>query len=290
MNIYNSIKMQFSLMIHKLSFQVGFSIVMLYTMVSYIKNLLDYRGVDKLYFYSANFLYAGNNYASFWGIFESAFPFIIVLPFAFSYLDDLNIKITPYILSRMSKEKYFMGKLITCFLGGFIIIFIPFLINLIFCNITFPENHNTLFGPYNLITYYERLTGADVYINTDFKGQSFLKLYLYSPLLYNFLYLFILSTFAGIMSVFSGACSYFLSKYKIILFIPVYLIIFLGKSIDSYIYLNNQKIKYIDCKWLEYVSINFHYGKSYILFGAFLICCMFFSIISLLFICRKDIT
>lgn len=110
MHVFNSFKMQFSLMLHRLSFQFGFSLVMFYSLISYVSNLLIYRGNDKLYFYSSNFLYAGNAYSSFWGIFESVFPFLVVFPFAFSYLDDLNAKITPYILGRINKNVVEMQK------------------------------------------------------------------------------------------------------------------------------------------------------------------------------------
>src|SRR5690606_20936544 len=213
----NSVRMQFSLMINKLGFKLSFSCALIYSLASYVYYLITYQGVDVLYFLSANYLYAGNEHAPFWGIFQSYFPFLVVFPFAFSYLDDKDLNIDHYIIGRMSRKDYYIGKLITSFLGGGLIIFIPFTINLILCNITFQENNNTYFGEYNLLPYFETLSGTNVIFNTEFTGVSFLGLYLFSPLLYNIVYLLLLSLFSGIMSVFTCASSFFIKKYKIIL-------------------------------------------------------------------------
>lgn len=288
MSLIKSIKIQLCLMIHKVGFQLSFTIVFTYCISSYLKNLIMYTKLDISNFYSANFLYCGNGYATFWGIFQALFPFLVVFPFSFSYIDDLHVNIVPYVNGRMNNKYYYIGKLLTSFIGGFIIIFIPFLLNLILCNLTFSENNNTLFGPYNLVTYNECITGKDVYIHTSYKGMSFLHLYIKSPFLYNILYLFILSIFSGTLSTFATACSFLIKKHKVVVFIPVYLLILLFRNLDSYAYLQNQKYAYINYDLMDYININVEYGRNYVIFCLVLALLFIFSYLCALFMSKKD--
>lgn len=145
--------------------------------------------------YSANDVFCGVEMSALRTIFETVFPFIVVFPFSFSYITDLSVKVHPYLIGRMGRRNYFAGKIVTTFIGAFITIFIPFFINLLLCYITFPWNNNHIFGAYNALNYAETLLGTNISINTVQSDLPFLKLYLYSPMAYNFLYLFILSTF-----------------------------------------------------------------------------------------------
>lgn len=289
MNFYKSVKMQLSLMIHKFSFKFSFSFVLSYVLFSYVSNLLLYKDVDKFDMYSSSFLFVGNGHAALWGIFETVFPFLTVLPFALSYLDDSNIKINNYIISRMKRKNYYFSKLTACFFGGFIIILIPFCINAVLYKITFMENHNIPIGAYNLTPYYEALSGMDIYTNTNYKGLFLLELYLYSPFLYNLFYIFILSSFSGIMSMFNGTCAFYMKKHKILLFIPTYLLLFLFRALDSYIFVNNDKLSYINLDWMKYVNVNFYFGKNYGVFLIFIIAISLFSLVSVFYMSRKDL-
>lgn len=289
MRLSSSIKMQFELMINRRSFKFIFSLMMLYNLISYLKYLLMYKNLDIFYFQTSQFLFSGNDCSTYWGIFEAVFPFLVVFPFAFSFLDDTNTGIISYIAGKMGKCNYYAGKLIVCFLGGFIIIIIPFFINLFLCSITFPNNNNTILGPYNLASYCETLTGTNVIINTRFKQLPMLSLYLYSPFLYNVLFIFLLSLFTGILSMFAGACSFFLPRHKLLLFMPVYSLFWVGNLVDSMIITNNDLLPYINFRWISYVHVNFFSGRNYMVFGCFIFILLLFCIISICLAKRKDI-
>lgn len=280
-----SIKMQFRIMINSISFKVGFSIVMLYVLASYISTLALNMQTDIAFMYSAHAMFCGVELSALRNIFEAVFPFIVVIPFSFSYLTDLSVKIHPYLIGRMGRRNYFAGKIVTTFIGSFIIIFIPFFINLILCNITFPWNNNHIFGDYNALNYAETLLGTNITINTVQSGLPFLKLYLYSPMAYNILYLCILSAFSGLLGVFSGLFSFYITKFKILLFVPVYLVFYLGNFLNV---LAHKFDTFIDFKLIDYMYVNPFFGKSLIVPLCFIVAVVLFSTFSFKYACKKE--
>lgn len=285
MKLISVIKVQLLLMVNKKSFKLAFLMSYVFCMLSYITNLVVLSKVDISMMYSGNTLFVGNSYDRYWNIFCAIYPFLLVFPFSFSYIEDLSVNNMPYFKGRMKNKYYFLGKMITCFIGGFIIIFIPFLLNLLLCNITFPNNNNTFYGYYNTPNYYRTLVGSNVMINTQQKGLIFLKLYLFSPFIYNLFYINILSIFTGLLSVVVLSFSFYLKKYKIILFIPVYLFFYLSKVVDNLSYHSKE---YTNFNWMSYVCVDDFYGKNWNLFILSMGVMIMFSVISYIYICKKD--
>lgn len=61
--------------------------------------------------------------------------------------------------------------MLACFLGGFVILFIPFFTNLILTNITFIETGFTYYGYYNDSAYCSDLMGTNVIVSTANSGM-----------------------------------------------------------------------------------------------------------------------
>jgi len=282
MDLIRSIKMQFCIMITSISFKVGFSIVMLYVLVSYITTLVLNMNTDIAFMYSAHDMFCGVEYSALRNNFEAVFPFIVVFPFSFSYLTDLGVKVHPYVIGRMGRRNYFAGKIITNFLGSFIIIFIPFCINLLLCYVTFPWNNNHIFGDYNALNYAETLLGTNIVVNTVQSGLPFVKLYLFSPMAYNFLFLCIISLFSGILGTVSGLFSFYITKFKILLFVPIYLLFYLGN------FLTILSKRYISFKLIEYMYVNHMFGKSFFVILSFILAVILFSVFSFRYACKKE--
>lgn len=76
-------------------------------------------------------------------------------------------------MSRMGSNYYYASKLITAFIGGALIILIPFAINLLLLTITFPHNDNTYFGFFQDINYNSRLLGTSVVVSSVSEGLPF---------------------------------------------------------------------------------------------------------------------
>lgn len=188
MTFMRYVNMQIMLMMNKRHFQIGFTVMLIYSLSVYLMNVYSSIGKDVSEIYSADTLYIGNSSGEYYHYFAAAFPFMIVFPFAFSYLNDTAAKVQPFVISRMGSS-YYWAKALASFIGGALLILIPFLINLILNYLTFPQNSTTYYGYYQSLQYGRELTGANVMVNTIQQGLPFLRLYIWSPLLYNLLHL-----------------------------------------------------------------------------------------------------
>ncbi|GHU43440.1 hypothetical protein FACS1894111_09040 [Clostridia bacterium] len=256
-----ALKMQFSLMIQKKSFQAVFGIVLFYVIATYLFYCFRYWGGEPSNFLSADAVFAGNNTTVFAFYLDLLFPFLIVLPFAFSFLTDKSVHILPVLQSKMSNKMYYLSKAIVCFMGGFLLFVIPFLISIFLNHITFPIQGTTVWGDLYSWNFANDITGNNVMISVVGKGLPFLGLYLYSPLLYNVLYVFFFAFFSGILSVFAFATSFFIKKYKIFVFVPIYLIIF-GLNILTFMLDTDGATKFYNFFAFQYITVNTEYGKT----------------------------
>jgi len=287
MGLIHATRMQISLMLNQLNFKLSFTIVMIYALLTYFIHLISYINIDVSVMLSSDALFIGNEDNPLFNLFIKVFPFIVVFPFAFSNILDREVNILPLLCTRMTKSHYYWSKLITSFIGGFLIILIPFLINLLLLKITFPNNNNSHFGPYNSLTYIQDLTGSNVYVSTVSTGLPFLKLYLYSPLLYNLFFTIMLALFAGILSMFALSFSLWIKKYKVILLIPIFLLFYLSDIADHLSY--NLKY-YINFRLLDYVTINTSFGKLPWFFIAFCLSLLIFSVLRIWIAIRLDMS
>lgn len=285
MKIKDSIRIQFSLMINKPGFQLSFCIVLIYCFLTYLVNSINMIGTDISISYSADTLFALNSYSPYWNLFSKIFPYIVALPFAFSYIEDNNVNIHPYLQGRIGRKNYFIGKTIVGFIGGFIIILLPFLINLFLCYITFPNNLNTYFGDINTSGYCSDILGTNVFIDTGQKGLLFPQVYFFSPLLYNIIFMILCSIFAGIISMWLTSISYIFNNNKITIFIPTFLLFYISNALDGVIFIDK---KYINLNWLDYVCVNTFYGKEISIFLIGLIIIIGITISITAFVINKE--
>lgn len=155
------------------------------------------------------------------------------------------------------------------------IIFIPFFLNILLLIITFPENGNTYFGFYNSSQYTSDLTGSNVVISTFGKGLPLLGLYISNSIIYNALYVLFLSMFSGLMSAFALTCSYWIKRFKVFVFLPVFLLFFITKTINEFSFNSS---KYLNTNLLDYVTVNSSAGKFPPFFFLFCFVMLFFVI------------
>jgi hypothetical protein len=140
----------------------------------------------------------------------------------------------------MSRKQHYLSGAFACFIGSFLIICLPFLLNIFLNFISFPNNGVTRFDVWGSSAFW-----AGFYDDFGKAYLSFPNLYLYHPQLYNVLFTLILSFCSGIFGVFAYAMSFFLSGlHKLCLFLPVYLLFFLldrlwilGLRFDLYDYM-----------------------------------------------------
>jgi hypothetical protein len=265
MSIARATSVQFQLMLFSRDFKFSISFMLGFSLLSYMYAVLLNMNVDISQMLSYTSLFMGNHLFFPWAIFSLLFPFVIVFPFAFSFQQDTKLNTFPYFMRRFGKKTYFSAKYITTFLGGGLVIFFPFLLNLLLCYFTFPDNNNTEFG----LGYISYLFGTNVLRDTLYQAQPFAWFFLKHKLIYCFLHIILISILSGTMSMFALSWSYYIRRKKLLLFLPIYVLIYLGTFIDTFLF-DTESIPYVNVNILSYMSIHSMYGKSMLFFLAYI--------------------
>lgn len=210
-----AVKCQCAVMFSKRSFWIAFFSVLVYALATYLHYVQKYLGQDVSIMYEWREITCINSTNDFYDYFKLLFPFLIVFPFATSYFQDKYYKMECAFVRRMGRRTYFIAKGIACFLGGMMIILIPFLINLLLTYTTFPRTGNLYDGSF-------------VYTNMAWEcyGASYpaVKLFFSHPFFYESVFCVAFSILSGLLSVMAYACSLLVKKNMLVIFLPVYLL------------------------------------------------------------------
>ncbi|MEG1719772.1 MAG: hypothetical protein RR306_05560 [Clostridia bacterium] len=217
----SAIQMQLNLMFKRKEFYIALMISVLISAFCFFSELiLCYN--DYFFFLNASsdFFYLRGIKGTA-GIVMALYPFLIVLPFADSFITDYKAKITPVIQTRITFKNYYFSKMICVFLGAFIVLLIPQLLNLLANVIAYPFTSVT---PFTGDAF-----GQSASAITHMQFPYLLHNY---PNLYNLLFTFILSISGGIMAVGIYCISFFIKKSRLfiicIFFIISNILTFLG--------------------------------------------------------------
>lgn len=287
MRLFKLIRMQCYLMLHKKSFQLAFLFTFLYAMIPYLYYSITYMHQEISGFYSAQSLFIGYDGNMFWNVFCSLYPFIIAFPFCFSYMTDKAVRVNDVIKARTTPRNYIISQATTCFIGGFLIICIPFLLNIFLNTITFPAKGTTNFDPVHSINYNGLLSGSAVFVKTKYKGLWFLRLYLKSPLAYNILYTILFSFVTGITSVFIYSISFLIKNFRILLLLPFYILTVFLAEIGGILEFRTT-LDYICLRIQSYISVSIMYGKSPFYIIMFYLTLLLFSVLVITYKVKKE--
>ena len=118
--------------------------------------------------------------------------------------------------------------------------------------------------------------------STSYTKMPFLKIFLYSPFLYNFIYLLIFAAFSGLLASFTLSLSFLYKKSKLFLFIPVFATLQLFRVYDSDLF--SRSIEggqtYVNFDILDYVVPTLLKGQDYAFFAK-LVFIIFLAIVTL---------
>ncbi len=222
---------------------------------NYRKHIAFYSGTDvsmmvypmKLILMSINNVHG---YSGEFMLFMYLFPVLAVLPAGFSFLEEHMTGEEAYLKLRMGHKRYIMGKLRDAFFTTTIVFLIPLLLDIFVTAATFPMSalgDQIDFGIYSK----EYESQLNSYLFKDF--------FLSSPLLYTILYALLISMFAGLLGMLTVSISYCRPpKFRVILFLPVFLMLNLTMYFDSYLG-RPEGIRYF---WYEYFFVFGEYRKS----------------------------
>lgn len=219
-----------------------------------------------------------------WSIYSILWPFLVVLPFATSFIEEKKNNIIGTLVSRENYKSYLSSKIIASGIGSSVVVGAPLFLNLIMCLAVFPQNHNQL-NLYWFHGFSESLMGENRVFNSLVPHYSFLHLYMDSPVLYCILFIIILTLFSALCGAMITALSYIWSKSKIILFIPLYGITVLSQYLSSFMLgqaINRPEYKYFTTYLMDYLA---PMTRSECYWPYFIGICVFFAAVT--FLCYK---
>lgn len=263
-----------------------------YACAAFLYVLVKYWGMDVSMMKDANQSVCYSQMNGLWGMFSFLYPFLVVLPFATSYIDDYKNKLLVVYFSKASRRVYYLSKILAAFMGTALVIAIPCALNLILCNLFLPHNYNTWMGEYQSESFYQAVTGTNHLYETAYRGILLPDLFLRSPLLYNIVYLLIFSSFSGLLGAFVLSLSFWLRKRKTILFLPLFFIISILDTINiKWLYMAIEgKKSYVDVAVLDYVVPSFSNGGMNPVFICSVIVILFgFMIVSTVHATKEDL-
>ena len=204
-----------SWLVKKLSFKVTLWGMLLWMMLNYIQTLIRYWGTDISVLPEAmEFRLASSHNFSWMPLLMELFPFIVVLPAAFVFLNDDTEGTAVYLKARLGQKKYYLMKLLSVFFTTFLAFAIPMLAEVVLFLVAFPGGKIgdiTYISPYLKGNMYENMLFSDVYYSGD--------------LPYAILGAVTFCFMAAILACFAAAVSTWGMKLKILLFLPVYLLL-----------------------------------------------------------------
>jgi len=209
MSIKNMIKLEFRLLFSRKEFLYTFTTMMILVCLSYLLKCFGLYGRDITQVHPASQMWFG------WtpiiriakpmtGLFYLiALPFIASLAYSDTYYVDSNNGTSKCILSRCEKWVYLLVKGVVVFVSGLIVIFIPLILEQIFCLFASPIR-----GGFDLL-------GTPAYEFTYTGAMQFPDLFAGNPYLRNLLIAFLASIFGGCISLISYALSFINKKSRL---------------------------------------------------------------------------
>ncbi len=227
--------MQIGQLVRRKEFAFTLTVVLLYCVGISVMNAVYYMGWDIHLISPPHEMFGGNERMEN-GLSFLLFYIIILfasVPFAMSATDDRIIRVVPLLQTRVTRRTYCLSKLTACFVGAFLVFFIPLCVNILLNFATFPWDGTKM--QVNGSTYAPAMSiwqdGTKTYGEAG--AYLFASLYGFSPVLYNFFSAAVISAFAGAASVFSCGFSWLIRQKKYLCILPLFVFYLSTSVFDS---------------------------------------------------------
>ena len=215
----NVIRMQMHVMFSRKSTICMYFVMYILMLINFFGNVIQYYEYDIWNMYHPmKLVFLGEN-SSLGFYFMQYYPFLVVMPAGFSYFTDKNSGELIFIETRTSKKNYYLGTMIATFATTFMIFTFPLFIEMILNCIAFPME---ALGDQSNVQMFEPIYTEMI------QGYLFSELWLFNPYIYTFAMIALFGVVSGILACFAAVVSMFgISKFKILLFVPVYALLYL---------------------------------------------------------------
>lgn len=176
-----------------------------------------YYGMDFIAVPAADRMYIGRGGLSVTYILRALLPLIVTLPFADSYFCEKKKNMLPVLLTKYkTSADYYFSKGAAVFVSAALVVFVPFLLNMLLNLIAFPIT--SIADGTNLST-----DCAMYYVEPYVTSALFPRLLVLHPYLYNFLFCIAISGFSGLLGVTAYILSYFVKRNRIWVLVSVFI-------------------------------------------------------------------
>lgn len=271
--LFKSVKSQTLYIMQKWTFILTWYIVCGFVIVNFIHNIIvnsERQFISQMY--DITKIITLSDWSPSGYFFMIYYPILVVLPTSAIMLDDRNSKMQLYLLGRMGRKNYYIGKIISVFISTFILFTLPFLMELL---LEITCLHLDAHGDPSNFPYYQTAGKINEYFCSG--------LYMKNKILYAFVMVAIFGVISGILAMFNFAISTMnFVKYKIFTLIPVYLLLYIFAIIEK-----NINLGYTS----NYMFILRLFNEKSKNYGAYGITCLILLAISvgiILFKTRRD--
>lgn len=235
-----ALKFEFEKMLRSPFFYISLGCMLLFVLMSGVDSIIGYNvTVNEVYphymesgkFVRNDFQALNTSYQNWIGselltlastLFFTLLPVFCVLPFAASLYTEKKSGYIKNVVHYTGKRNYFLSKILVVFTSGFLVVFVPLIINFLVVSAFIPSTVPHV--NYNFYTY------------VNF-GDMWSDIFFSNPILYVALYILLDSVFGGILALSAVAVSFYIHNKVAIILIPFLSI--LGIDYLSKIYIGN---------------------------------------------------
>lgn len=183
-----SMKTQLTVLIHKPEFLISFFVMLCVSLAVFCYNCITYFGSDLVDIPSAYSLCISSAYCF---PFQSNLPFILIIiaiiPFADSFLSEKSENTHLLFITKRGYRSYYFSKLTAVMVSVMVVIFVPFLLNIVLTYLVFPK--------YGLCDVTNQMASESQFFGRFIDCLLFGKIFSISQYLYILLFLVILTAF-----------------------------------------------------------------------------------------------
>lgn len=203
------------------------------------------------------------------------YPLLVVFTAGFSLVGEYQRGTQVFLVSRLGNLSYHVSKYLSVFLATTMVFTVPLIIEIVLNCVSFPLSAT---GNLAFVSYYSSKYRDSV-------EHYFMKeLYLYSPYLYAVVGTLFFGAVSGLLGVFTAAVSSLKKvKYKVFLFLPVFVSLNLSTILRNIIPKESPSIA-----WYDYLLIFNERAQNTGVFAAAIIVLALFSICTACISGRKD--
>ena len=219
-------RFQFRRMLRCREFRAAVLLAMLVTCGNLLRGAWRSHGMDASRILSAGEWYTGNGLSLGWSVFSAVWPFLVVLPFATSFIGEKKDQIVVPAVSRGSYGRFMVSKVVVAGLGSMMVIGGVLLAELLVSYVIYPVNHNVQLTGYQSGNFIRHLLGTNQMYRSCNPETPMIGFYIDNPFLFELVYVIINCGFAFLSGCTISALSLCMNKSRIALFLPLYIIVY----------------------------------------------------------------